>query len=148
MPAIETHARGAAMTTRLTHHPHAFPIDGAITLRVRRAGWLRSDDGRAWLTRPHGGGDVILAPGAWHWVTPGSRWVIEPLRLRSQRAPGPHALPDRPLRIEWRALPSRWTSWRPMWHALVERLRGEAAFADAARPCGPCLVRRPGNIET
>jgi hypothetical protein len=133
------------MTTRLTHRPHAFPIDGAVTLRVRRAGWLRSDDGRAWLTRPQGGGDSILAPGAWQWVTPGSHWVIEPLRLRSEQALMPHASPGRPLRIEWRALPSRWASWRCAWQGFVERLSGEAASDDAARP--PAVGQRSPRAD-
>ncbi len=124
------------MTTRLSHCPTEISIDTAVTLRLRRAGWLRSTDGRAWLTRTHGGGDLILAPGAWQWVTPGSRWVVEPLHPRAMRGS--------PLRIEWRPLPSRWASWRHAWRALVERLRGETALDDAAAglwapaPPAPC----------
>jgi hypothetical protein len=124
------------MTTTLTHRPQQISLHTAVTLRLRRAGWLRSSDGRAWLTRTHGGGDMILAPGAWQWVEPGTRWVVEPLR-RHDAAGGP-------LRLEWQPLPSRWAAWRLVWRNLVDRLRGEAAWDDAVPACpGTPRLRGP-----
>ncbi len=110
------------LTRPLSHQPHTITIDGAVTLRLRRAGWLCSADGRVWLTRTHGGGDLVLAPGDWQWVEPGTRWVIEPLHPRAMRGA--------PLRIEWQPLPSRWRAWRLVLRNLVDRLRGEAAWDD------------------
>lgn len=110
------------LTGPLTHRPGTITLDGASSLHLRRAGWLRSPDGRAWLTRTHGGGDLVLMPGDWQWVEPGTHWVIEPLH--------PRALRGTPLRIEWQPLPSRWRAWRLVWRNLVDRLRGEAACDD------------------
>lgn len=121
------------MSTTLTHCTQEIRLDTAVTLRLRRAGWLRSPDDRAWLTRTHGGGDIILAPGAWQWVEPGSHWVVEPLHARP--------IAGEPLRLEWQPLPSRWAAWRLVWRNLVDRLRGEAAWDDAVRPARgtPCM---------
>ncbi len=115
-------ASTTASTPALTHAPATITINGAVTLRLRRAGWLRSPDGHAWLTRTHGGGDIVLTPGNWQWVEPGMRWVIEPLNARAQRGT--------PMRIEWQPLPSRWRAWRLVGRNLLDRLRGEAAWDD------------------
>jgi Protein of unknown function (DUF2917) len=114
------------MTTTLTHLPQQISLDTAVTLRLYRAGWLRSPHGRAWLTRTHGGGDIILAPGAWQWVEPGTHWVVEPLH--------PRRVGDEPLRLEWQPLPSRWAALRLVVRHVVDRLRGEAEWGDAVRP--------------
>ena len=122
------------LTQALSHRPGTITIDGALTLRLRRAGWLRSPDGRAWLTRSHGGGDIVLTPSDWQWVEPGTRWVIEPLHPRALRG-------NAPLRIEWQPLPSRWRAWRLAWRNVVDRLRGEAAWDDARRGANGGLAR-------
>jgi hypothetical protein len=63
----------------LTRHPHTFEIATAVAFVPDRPGWVRARCGRAWLTRDHAPCDWILEPGAWHWIEPGHRWVVEPL---------------------------------------------------------------------
>jgi hypothetical protein len=67
----------------LTRHPRTFEIATAVAFAPDRPGWVRARHGRAWLTRDHAPCDWILEPGAWHWIEPGHRWVVEALTAPS-----------------------------------------------------------------
>ncbi len=76
------------MDIRLNHQPQHLVVDQALSLRLRRPGWVRVTQGQAWLTRdaPRGfakpgdasSQDLILTPGPWVWLERGAHWVVEP----------------------------------------------------------------------
>jgi hypothetical protein len=55
-------------------------VASAITVHLRRPGWLHATGGALWVTRPNVVEDIVIAANGWCFLDAGRRVVIEPLQ--------------------------------------------------------------------
>lgn len=152
-----SHLHQSSALQSLSATPRRLHLNGVLQLQAQRAGWLRVDVGRVWLTRRGDGADHVLAGGEAIALGRGESLLVEPWRAGEAASLHWAAGADQPAglrRLPAAAAPARFgAGWAAGLAAaaalaLARALRAAAGrLAAAARSAEAMASRAQGSIN-